>query len=303
VAQAQTDEVCGRSVFQGFDSRLTVRPLVTAPIHGTPVVEFAVTQRGYAIATAQRMLVHARERGWSSIPLPEGVRGFAVTAPRELVVATKSRLIFIEPGKRQEIASPTEVLAMFGKGPLPPMELVSSGGGFQLVTGRGTRAYRSLVSVLDRPVALGWNAHGLSFVSQGTLRRWRPANANVLDAMVGDRGLTTARSSCVMPDGRVLLGLQRSTLLISEGYALPIVGFGAFCDTSGNSALLLDPDGGVVWDVRGLEDIGTAAADRARARKMLQSGGASRPETWAEVVRIAGCSQALGWRADASAGR
>lgn len=298
VAQA-ADDTCPEQFYSGFDSRLQARPVAALPGAEAAVVDFAMRAGRPVIAAERRILVASAGGRWSAMPIMEGIRSLLV-APTGLVrVTTRRRVIELGQGPRTERPEANDrLLARTGKHARPwTAEVINRGDSFavEAITEPGQRF--TLVELKGKPEAVGWNSTGLSFVADNTLWAWR-ASDQELRALGTDVGLGQARSSCLLPNGSVIVGLRATTLLVSANHALVLAGAGMLCDADGTKVNLLDPKAGIVWEVAGLERVGTPGADLLHARQLVRGEvAASRPAAVrrSEAARIVGCGAVRSW--------
>jgi hypothetical protein len=296
LAETQSaDSVCPKELYGGFDSRLDT--VLTAALEAPErdVVEFVVRNGRPIILASRRLFVDGGTTGWAAMPIIERTHGLVLHASGavELPLGEHGWIFDAEGRREREGTYDSALVTRLGKRASPAaLELIDLGGERYTMEAVSLAGKRMSVAYLkSKPSAIGWNAAGLSFVADSTLWVWQ-VEERELRPLISDVGLKEARSTCLLSDGRVIAGLANVTVVASEGYALPLVGFGSFCDVDGHDTTLLDPGAGAVWRVERIGDVGNRTVDTAYAARLVSgtaNEGAPQTVRLSEAVRMIGC--------------
>lgn len=298
----RAESVCPSDLYDGFDSRL--KPLLITTLikreHG--IAHFAMRRGHPLFLTRQRLLVGNARGGWAAVPILEGTRGMVLTRDGEIEIATGAQITVVDNmGRRATGQIGEDVIVRTGRRAVPKAVEVfkKDGGRFSITTLAGPAQQIDIVSLDSEPSAIGWNSAGLSFVAHNTLWTWL-SDTRELRPLITDQGVATARATCLLPDGRAVVGLQNITLVVSDSHAVTLAGFGSFCDVDGEKVAIFDPDAGIIWEVDQLGEVGLQQADIQYARRLLD--GKAMPQKpdrdrVAEAMRIVGCPTIQKWKA------
>jgi tetratricopeptide (TPR) repeat protein len=103
---------------------------------------------------------------------------------------------------------------------------------------------------------------------------------------------------------RAVVALTESVLVLTPNGATVLVGMHARCSWDGTSLYLLDESSGLIWQIRGVEKLGTRVGDLAHADELVQSlppNAANDSPAVLEAARNIGCNEVTRLRSESHA--
>jgi hypothetical protein len=142
--------------------------------------------------------------------------------------------------------------------------------------------------------AASWNKAGLSAVVGNSLYLWEPGAKSVV-RLLTDSGLSGARDVVAVGKNRAVIALK-STLVLVSPETITVLGTlpKSRCRFYNGELYVLQESTGVIWSLRGVEDLGTKQADQTFARSLLKQGESQpgkNPAQSLEAARILGCKE------------
>jgi hypothetical protein len=284
---------CMVSQYAGFDSRLKVEIAGRIAPSQNKVVGFEIALRTLIAATSDQL----------SIITAGKLSSFAlVRAPLSILTDEGARVSLVDSKGVHSIpdsANSTPLNArgqVFNSGNSTLLDVYSEAGSTRLVLRHYDGSAFGIAKVRGQLRTASWNREGLSAVIGNSLYTWVPGNQQFV-RLLTDSALKDARDVCLLSQKRAVLALPNAVLLITDRSQLIIVAFEGRCRWSNDTLYLLDQRTGLIWAVRGVEQLGDPERDEQHARTLIQqlpSGGTGTGVTplFLEAARILGCDQA-----------
>jgi hypothetical protein len=290
---AQTRVPCGGQLYTGFDSRLSVDALGRLPSDAAPVVGLEVDRDQIFAATPTKLFLFQKDKPTVSSALPGQLMSMAIDEAGTLLLQFGDSFRTIPRGSQgvREWTTPRWSGQAHGSGATSFLEIVREPSGAALVVRRP--ADLAPLPFVRLPGALGpaaWTQSGLVAVLDQRVVELNTVTSHFTE--IGrDAGYTRARDLTVLQDGRVVLALDKTLVLIGTNARLILAGFSGRVRAFESGIVAVDEASGFLWHVNGLGNVGEASLDQRHAQELLTRYRQTRNRQLAlEAARIVGCS-------------
>jgi hypothetical protein len=286
---------CGQQAYRGIDSRLKPDIVGVLPDAKQFVVGFELANHQPVIALADQVL----EIGQNSMvkrTVPHAVRGISVDRSSRLLIQTDHGILTGDSVLQTNVGLTNIIKGrLYDSGSPLLLEVRSRDKTIQFLARRHGGQSFLIATFQGTFSAASWNSIGLVTVVEDSLYVWDAGSKKIV-RLLTDRGLRSVKDVVLVGPERVIVTLKAMVILVTPREALVVAGIpSARCRFDAGVLYLLDDETGLVWALKGLDQLGTKLGDRAHAIDLLklmpnQTGESS--AQFLEAARILGCDQA-----------
>jgi hypothetical protein len=292
-AQAAAPE-CSSVAYRGFDSRFQVQ-LIARVDTADRVTGFEVSN-GRPVVAFERRLVAIDGGEQFVLPSIDVIESVAVDADGGLWLQQGARLRRVTREKLETVRTLTTPSRIHNSGHKLFLESESQGSATRLTlrTADDRAALPPFHIDGGTAVAASLNDTGIAAIVGEALLTWT-AGARTVTVLRKDRGFRTATDVTLIGPGRVVVSLPHALVLVTERGATILALMKGRARWSGGSLYVLDETIGAIWKLGGVEQVGTAGADKGYAATLIKSmprEASENSRNFLEAARLAGCEGA-----------
>ena len=286
---------CTESVYQGFDSRLTLDLVGRLPTDRDGIRGFEVA-RGKPLVAFSHRLLGIESDALVSMPSLDSIEALTVDAAGRPRLQSTRGIQTIGASQLQPDTVLSQVVAgrLFNSGNNVFVDAVTKDRSVQFLARQLDGKSIPIVSAKGELRTASWNAIGLAAIVEETLLVWQ-AGGRELVRLRTDVGLRSARDACLLGPRRAVVALPHVVVLITDKAQIVLVAFAGRCRWADGVLYLLDERYGLIWSVRGIDKIGNALDDAAYAAMIIRALPKDATEAnprFLEAARILGCEKA-----------
>jgi hypothetical protein len=293
VGAAQSQK-CEQHPYSGLDSRLKADIVGIVPELKEPVVGFELINHRPVVALPDQVLSMGQKK--VARMTVTSVRGISADDQGHLLIQTDAGIQTTEDFGTQTIGLRKAIRGrLYDSGSSLFLEVRSRGNIVQFVARRRDGQGFVIGSFKGPFAAASWNTLGLAAIVGDSIYIWQAGSRKIVRLMT-DQGLRSARDVVLVGPERAMLTLKAMAVLVTPETVLVIAGMSsARCRFEGGVLYLVDGHTGLIWSLKGLDQLGTKASDRSHAIDLLKTISTPIDESSArflEAARILGCDGA-----------
>jgi hypothetical protein len=277
--------------YVGFDSRLTIRPMVRHRMR-KDLLAFQIFPNAVGFLYPDQLVAQAREEA-AATPVTSKAWDVPRLSDGSLWLAEPGQLVPLRPSgpDRSRSVPSAKGAAVRALGTTSFLEATEAGGIARFYISTRDGGSVALAAIPGALRCYDWTPQGFSAVVGNAIYTLRNGGQELL-RLDQQAGYDQAVDVATLPGDRVLVALPRGVLLVGSNYRTTVVGMPARLRGLNGIGYLLDVTTGMVWAVKGWDKLGPSERDMAYARQLLsQSEKECRPG--AECVRAAEAARLL----------
>jgi tetratricopeptide (TPR) repeat protein len=303
---------CHHKLYTGFDSRVKARLVGRLAPGREPIVGFDVVHGVPVVALPHRLVLFRNRR--TNLFVEDEIEALVSDSTGGLSVQVRdasnpARTIIKRLGQhgfQRDSTLTTDVQGrLSGSGTKLYVETINDEKQATFLARRPDGAYVVITNVKGRLRNVSWNRAGLAAVVNSTALAW-PAGSKEIISLATDDGLKQTHDVCLVGRDRSVVALKESVLVLTPNGATALVGMHARCSWDGTSLYLLDENSGLIWQIHGVERLGTRIGDLAYTQELIESLPSDAPNdsrAAVEAARSIGCNEVMRMRSSAGANR